>query len=191
MKMQIAVAHLSGLFLLTGSPVYGQGVAVYHSPNDSGLNEGPVAIGSAGPTTLHLYLDAGLQPSAGPEPCCSGQGDEVLGWNLTLAAVEGLEVSSVDPVGDVVVNHTPTALRMNGGEFRRGDLGPIKIADIEVQTNGSGSLSLSFGQVVGPSLTREDVTPVEIVGVPEPSTGLGLGISALGLTAVVARKRRA
>jgi len=133
-------------------------------------------------------MDGGAVASGGSNPCCAGQGDEVLGWDFQLGAAAGLTIESVVPLGDVTVNQTPTLLSMNGGDFKIGDLGPTKIADVDVQTTGDGSLSLIFGQVVGPSLDLQDVDAATIVMVPEPSIGLLVFFGALGLAGLAAMK---
>jgi hypothetical protein len=80
-------------------------------------------------------------------------------------------------------------LSLNGGDFQIGDLGPTKIAEVDVQTAGNGSLSLIFGQVVGSSLDLQDVDASTIVTVPEPSVGVLLLCGALGLVGLASMKR--
>ena len=165
-------------------------IAVYHSPDDSGTDLGPVTLPATGTSTLHLYIDPGSQSSGpGNDPCCAGQGDEILGWDLRFYGAEGLTVGSVDPVEpDATLNRTPTSLLINGGDFRSGDLGPTKVADVEVITSGGGFLALLFGQVVGPSLALETLEPKPIVSVPEPGLGTLLLFGSIGLTRLRTRR---
>jgi hypothetical protein len=58
----------------------------------------------------------------------------------------GLTIESVIPIDDAIVYQTPTLLSLNGGDFQIGDFGPTKIAEVDLQTAGNGSLSLIFGQ---------------------------------------------
>jgi hypothetical protein len=189
MNRRTRIALFSLLLFITTAEAFAQGVAVYHSPDDSGANVGTVTLPSSGTTTLHLYMDGGSVASGGPDPCCAGLGDEVLGWNFQLGAVGGVSIGPVVPLGDVIVNQTPTLLDMNGGDFHLGELGPTKIADVDVQTSGDGLLSLIFGQVVGPSLDLQDVDPATIIMVPEPSAGSLLVFGAIGLVGLAARRR--
>jgi len=188
-RLRLAACSLALGGILSTSLAMGEGVQVYHSPDDSGANVGPLNLASSGATTLHLYMDGGTTASTSPEPCCSGDGDEILGWDFTLGAFGGITIDSVAPVGDVIVNQTPALLSMNGGNSESGDLGPTKLADIEVQSNGDGAVTLSFGQVVGPSLTLEDVDPMTIIGVPEPSFGILLSMGALGLAGLALSRK--
>jgi hypothetical protein len=183
--LRLAAFFLALCGILSTSLATGEGVAVYHSPDDSGTNVGPVSLGSSGTTTLHLYMDGGAMVSTGPEPCCAGEGDEILGWNFHLSASGGIAIDSIAPVGDVIVDQAPTLLSMNGGNFQSGDLGPTKLADIEVESNGDGVVALIFGQVVRPTLTLEDVDLMTIIGVPEPSFGILLSTGILGLIGLV------
>jgi hypothetical protein len=187
MNRLMQLGLISTLLFVSPAAAFAQGVAVYHSPDDSGTNVGLVDIASSGTTTLHIYMDGGTVASAGPDPCCTGQGDEILGWDFSLGAADGLSIGAAAPLGDVIVNQSPTLLSMNGGDFQVGDLGPTKIADVDVQTTGNGSLSLIFGQVVGPSLGIENVDPMTIVGVPEPSVGLLLIVGVAGLAGIAPR----
>jgi hypothetical protein len=187
-RQLVKTAMISTFLLSITVAAFAQDVAVYHSPDDSGTNVGTVTISSSGTTTLHLYMDGGAVSSGGSSPCCAGQGDEVLGWDFQLGAAAGLTIESAIPLGDVIVNQTPTLLSMNGGDFQIGDLGPTKIAEVDVQTAGDGSLSLTFGQVVGPSLDLQDVDATTIVTVPEPSFGLLLLSGVLGLAGLAAMK---
>lgn len=98
-------------------------------------------------------------------------------------------IDSVFPVGSVVMKKTPTSLSMNGGQVQSGDLGPTKLADVEVQSEGGGNVTLYFGQVVRPALAVEDMEPMTIIGVPEPSFGMLLVAGAIGLTGMGARRR--
>ncbi len=190
MSRQARIALFSMLLLLAASAVSAEGVAVYHSPDDSGVNLGTIAIPSGGVSTLHLYMDGGAVSSVALDPCCAGLGDEILGWDFELGAADGLTITSVLPVGDVVVNQTAILLSMNGGDFQKGDLGPTKLADIEVQTTGDGSLSLVFGQTVGPLLDLQDVNPAAIITVPEPSTELFLLFGTAVLAGLKRRRRQ-
>ncbi len=185
MHLRIRIALISTLLSLTASAAIAGTVAVYHSPDDSGTNVGLVTLPAGGTTTLHLYIDGGSTGSGGPDPCCAGQGDEILGWKLLFGASDTLTINSVAPLGDVVVNHEPTRLSMNGGNFQTGRIGPTKIADVDVQTTGDGFFVLGIGQVVGPSLNLSDVDQTIIAGVPEPGFRLLLfsgvvGIAGLG-----------
>ena len=182
-------AMISTLFFFAIAPAFAQGVAVYHSPDDSGTNVGTVILSGSGTTTLHLYMDGGAVALGGSNPCCAGQGNEILGWDFQLGAAAALTIDSVIPLGDVIVSQTPALLSMNGGDFKIGDLGPTKIADVDVQTTGDGFLWLIFGQVVGPSLDLQDVDSAAIVAVPEPSIGLLLLCGAIGMAGLAAIKR--
>jgi hypothetical protein len=188
MNQHTRIAVLSTLLVFTTTAAFAQSVAVYHSPDDSGVNLGTITIPSSGTTTLHIYMDGGGLASGGPDPCCAGLGDEILGWDFQLGAVGGLSIDSAVPLGDVIVNQTQTLLNMNGGDFQMGDLGPTKIADVDVQATGDGSLSLTFGQVISPSLELQDVDPTTIVTVPEPSRRLML-VAGLGFLAALYRLR--
>jgi hypothetical protein len=188
MSQLVKTAMFSTFFLCMAVAAFAQDVAVYHSPDDSGTNVGTVILPSSGTTTLHLYMDGGAIESTGINPCCAGDGDEILGWDFQLGAAQGLTIESAIPLGDVIVNQTPTLLSLNGGDFQIGDLGPTKIAEVDVQTTGDGSLSLIFGQVVGPSLDLQDVDASTIVTVPEPSVGLLLLSGVLGLAGLAAMK---
>ncbi|MHA7839683.1 MAG: hypothetical protein ACX98W_19635 [bacterium] len=187
-------SRLSLLLVVLGAGVpldAGAGeVTVFHSPDDSGVNVGAVKIASSGLTTLHVYIDGGSSPSSGLDPCCTGLGDEILGWDLSLGATGGLTIEAVSPAEEVVVNRTATALHMNGGNFIDGDLGPTKIADVQVQSNGEGTLAIIFGQVVGPALTLESLDPGTLVGVPEPSFNVLLVCGIAGLL-ILKRQSRA
>jgi hypothetical protein len=186
---QLAKTAMFSTFLLSITvAAFAQDVAVYHSPDDSGTNVGTVILPSSGTTTLHLYMDGGAIESSGTSPCCAGEGDEILGWDFELGATAGLTIESATPLGDVTVNQTSTLLSLNGGDFKIGDLGPTKIAEVDVQTTGDGSLSLIFGQVVGPSLDLQDVDATTIVVVPEPSVGMLLMCGVLGLAGLAAMK---
>lgn len=183
------------LFILSAAFVPGgianaQDIAIYHSPDDSGINFGTATIASSGTTTLHLYMDGGSIPSTGTSPCCAGQGDEILGWDLGLAATGGFTITSVNPVGEAVINKAEASISMNGGDFRHGDLGPTKIADIDVSVDGDGALVLASGQVVGPSLTLRRLDMDTIVYVPEPASALLFTIGTLGLAGLAQNSNR-
>ncbi|MEZ4290025.1 MAG: PEP-CTERM sorting domain-containing protein [Myxococcota bacterium] len=168
---------------------------VYHSPADDGARPSAPTVFPSGATfVVHLYMDessGGVQASAS-DVCESGGGTERCGWDLVVEGVGDVDFVSFVGVGDVVFGLSPAPaprLRMNGGAPISGELGVVKLGDLEVATSGEGSVELIEGVVADAALARVVLaaSPVVVVVVPEPDAIAMLGV---GLTSLLARRRR-
>lgn len=150
---------------------------VYHSPGDDGTP--PVSVpaieGSGAIETVHLYMDeatATATPSTAL-PCEAGDGNERCGWSLSLVAVDGLEIVEFRPEGDVVfeIGGGPLArIRLNGGRLDAGELGPVKLGDLDVRaTTAAGTGRLESGTVLDARLDPVALDPEILFYVPEPA----------------------
>lgn len=187
--MRLALPFLIGLFATAG-PVSAGTPAVYHSPLDDGAPApgGIPNLPSGVDGILHLYIDGGPNPSVA-DPCESGDGDEVCGFDLSLTSLGAVSFVSFVPDGDVVYQLQPTQLRFNGGRFDVGDLGPTRLGDLVVSSTGDGGVFLDEGYSVSSTLDLRKILARPIIGVPEPGPLPALAAGA-ALLAVVHRRRR-
>jgi hypothetical protein len=158
---------------------------IFHSPGDDGVPPpGPVVVGSGGPRTLHLFMQTGPTASSNGVVCESGNGDEVCAVEGRISIDGGSTLQSFTPTGDVVFALTASQLRFNGGNPITGDLGAVKLGDLEIQATDPGSVALSQGASVSAGLALEALTPGTITTLPEPATPALIATSWLLLSAM-------
>ena len=170
------MATLVGAVLVAG-PAVADPPAIYHSPNDDGVNSGiPAFIAPNSSQTLHLYLAGGVIATSNGQVCNAGDGEEVCGFDLFLEARNGVSFTSFVGEGNTVSHLQPLSLRFNGGEFVLGSLGPVKLADLVVDAPDGGAIDLSWGQTLDSSLGLVALSSGTLVFVPEPSRLLLLAL---------------
>ena len=186
----LLLAQSSGFALAGTSPV------VYHSPADDGTRPlAPLTVAPSPSEVLHLYMDEsdGSADASPSNACGSGSGDERCGWKLTFDASGQVDFTSFTPSGDVIANLTTGAqarLICNGGNPTSGELGPVKLGDLEISSTGEGQVGLTAGAVVDSAQQKVTLAPDVVIHVPEPGSLSGLLPGLLALWAMQRWKAR-
>jgi hypothetical protein len=186
----------SVLFLVPDAWATATSPVVYHSPSDDGQRPGsPPLQPPGGNFVLHLYMDEGDGSATASQsnPCGGGDGDERCGWDLAIEASGLVDFVSFSESGDVIAGLTSgpsPLLRFNGGSPGAGELGSIKLGDLEISSTGNGSVFLSSGTVVSSAQARVTLPVSELIELPEPAIGLSLAAGAAFLAAMNHRRRR-
>ena len=159
---------------------------IYHSPADDGVDPGaPVPLSPA--QSFFLYADAGPISTGLGTPCFDGNGDEICAYRFCIETTGAVGIVSFvpDPAQDLVVSSDATRICATGGNALDGELGPLRIGELQVAVTGAGTVALTEGDAVAADLTLGAVTPRLL---PEPGSvwQLAAGIAFLGL----ARARR-
>lgn len=184
----IAVLLLSSQALADTDPI------VYHSPGDDGAPPVGVPLYAPGSTViLHLYMGErdGSSQASTTAPCESGDGNERCGWDLEIGADGAVDFLGFAGSGDVVWGlrtGTEPRLRLNGGAPDTGQLGAVKLGDLEITAPGPGGVRLLGGTAVDAALRKVELEASEIVTVPEPGGG-AFGLAALLGMRFLARRR--
>lgn len=168
--------------------------ALYHSPADDGSPAPSTPVEPGAPTvTLFLYMDAGNAPSSVGTPCVDGEGDELCGWKIGLRVSGSASIQAFLPDAgqDVVVNASAQALVATGGDAVAGELGPIRLGELQLAVPASDwSVSLVGGQAIDASFGLVGL-PGSPVAVPEPGVSCALAAGALALLVLSRAGRRA
>lgn len=150
-------------------------VAVFQDPSNTGATGAPPAsISVGGPSlSLHLFYQGGSTASSS-NPCLSGNGEEVCGWDVHVSTSDpGVVLQSftpdTGPGSDVVAAISGNVLRANGGVPTTGELGIHRIGTLVVLATAPGSVTVSGNLYVTASLQAAAVT-----------TGNTLAIAAAG-----------
>lgn len=198
----VLAAAAFALLLLVQSPpiaIASTSPVVYHSPSDDGARPAmPLTVAPGPNATLHLYMeesDGSSDASPLDLVCGGGSGDERCGWHLTIDASGGVDFVAFTPSGDVIANLTTGAqpeLRFTGGNAAAGELGPVKLGDLEISTSGDGEVDLFAGTVVDSARQKVTLAPATVIYVPEPGQLLMLisGASLLGVLQHWRERRR-
>lgn len=170
---------------------------VYHSPNDDGQRPPFTPLMTPGPNVvLHLYMDeAGGTAIASPSgPCASGVGEERCGWDVAIEAYGGVGLVGFLETGDVVagLQTSPLSrLRTNGGQVISGELGPVKLGDLEVVMAAEGGVYLKEGRVVAADQQPVDLPQTDLlIVVPEPDWDVSLAAGCALLLGIAGAARR-
>jgi hypothetical protein len=159
---------------------------LYHAAADDGVRPAFPDTLPPGPATLHLYMDAAsgnASPSAQGTACSAGLGDERCGFDLVVEATAGATLGGFSPAGGVTWSLTGTRLHAVGGDFVAGELGIVKLGDLDLTVTGNGQVEVGGEIVVDARLVGRPV-PMRVVSfVPEPD---GLAMLGWGLAVLVA-----
>lgn len=183
---------LGGLARASTDPV------VYHSPDDDGARPAsvPAIDGGGAVSTVHLYMDeaSGSATPSSAAPCEAGEGNERCGWALALVGADGLEIVDFRPEGDVVFELGSGPLpriRLNGGRLDAGELGPVKLGDLDVRAlTGVGTGRLESGGVLDARLDPVALPPQPLFYAPEPGLASALLPGLLLLARLMGGRRR-
>jgi hypothetical protein len=177
--------------MLAATPSLSATPSLFHSPLDDGVNPGAPPVLSGSPTeTLYLYLDAGPSATGVGVACVDGDGDELCQWELGLAISGDASVASFTPDAgqDIVWASSGGALDATGGKATVGELGPIRIGELEVSiTGGAWSANVAGGSIVDAGFALDGVH-TGTIAMPEP--GLSLQLLAGGAALLVLARRR-
>lgn len=187
-RRSIWLCAVSWLVLLP-SVAWSNVPVVYHSPLDDGVPlAAPLDIPPGSSHTLYLYLDGGSEASSEIR-CATGTGDESCFWNLLLQGAGSVTIAGFTPNPGILHYLAPSgvSIGLNGGDPWRGDLGPQRIGELVIDGGAfGGALELVSGASVSSNLSVDTMVPTNIV--PEPATGVSLGVGAL-LAGVLGRRR--
>jgi hypothetical protein len=187
--------------LLPGAAYSAADPVVYHSPNDDGQRFGGGAGGGTPTTTpspsfvLHLYMDEdnGTTTASTLDACGTGDGDERCGWDLAIETSGAIDFVAFSGSGDVVAGLTTGSLPrlvFNGGIPNTGELGVVKLGDLEISSTGMGTVFLSGGTVVSADQNKVGLTATNIITVPEPGAAISL-VAGAALLSLLRTRRRA
>lgn len=173
-RCRALVLALASLLFSVGT-AHGDIPIVYHSPADDGVPlAAPLDVPPGASLTLFLYLDGGSEPSSEIR-CATGTGDEVCFWNVVLQGAGTVTISSFTPNPGILHHQSGATIGINGGDPWRGDLGPRRIGEMEIDGGAfGGALQLVSGEAVDSSLGVSALVPTDVV--PEPAVGLALGL---------------
>ena len=157
-------------------------VTVFQDPGNTGVPAAsPATIIVGGPdVSLNLWYLPGSTPS-GSNPCLSGLGDEVCGWDFHVGATGGvvLETFTADtqPGSDIVAAISGNVLRANGGNPITGEIGPTprRIGTLVVSATAVGSVTVVGNLIVTAALAAAPVgsqPPLATASVGGPDTDL-------------------
>jgi hypothetical protein len=161
---------------------------VYHSLNDDGVvGFGLVPVG--GVQSVYLYIDGGALASGAGTACNDGTGDEVCGFTFEINAITGLTLSSFTPDAgaNLLVNLSPTSIRINGLDTQAPTPGPHRLGELLVNSVAGGRADLVSGEVIGASLASETLATTTVIIVPEPGF---VPLLASGTLMLVGMQRR-
>lgn len=174
----VSAGFAFAIFVLFPSEPAAGATKIYYSPADDGAVSAslPQAL-SIGAHSVPLYMNGGLLAS--PSDACSlGTGDEICGIDVRLLTRGSVTFGGFIPAGNFSFRLEATELRIAGGNFATGDLGPVKLGDITIHATGPGFVDLASATAVGADLQSEVISPGQIVAVPEPSFILGIAVGA-------------
>jgi lysophospholipase L1-like esterase len=167
---------------------------LYHSPGDDGVQPTSVPIELGSPNvTLFLYLDAGDVPTAVGTPCVDGDGDELCGWEFLLETSGSVTIQGFlpDPQQDVVERTAPSEVAAIGGDAVGGDLGPIRLGELDLVISASEwSIQVGEGTAVDSSFDLASI-PGGIIAAPEPTLHVQLAAGLLLLFGLARAWQRA
>ena len=173
-----------GLLLCVAAPGLAGTPVLFVSPLDDGVNPGAPPILSGSPTeSLYLYLEAGASATGVGTACDDGDGDELCQWEFALQLIGDASVSTFvpDPGQDVVWSSTAGALDATGGKSTVGELGPIRIGELQLAISGtSWTADVVAGSAVDASFALDSLS-TGTIALPEPgaTTQLLAGCAAL------------
>jgi len=168
---------------------------VRHAPDAS------YEAGTPGSFDLDLQLVTGATPTpdvSDQEVCRNGVGDESCGIYLVLTTSGDASISGFAPVGGAVRSNQVSAtelriVKLAASGTPAGDFGTLSLGSVSLSRPTSGTLDVDpasrwvrADRVMEPLLEGSSPEPV---GVPEPGSALGLGIGALLLAGLAARRR--
>lgn len=169
----------------------GAQVRVYHSPGNDGLDPGGTApVDPSSSVTLHLYIDNPGDETLTGSVCEDGDGSELCGYDLTLEALGGIQLTSFSEVADTTFSLTQARLRLNAVEAIDGVVGPIHVGDLLINASTGTTVNLTAGSALDASLTLVPIAPRSLISVPEPGFLTLLGGGLLALTVLGRRRRR-
>jgi hypothetical protein len=174
----------------------GTAPVVYHSPNDDGLRfgEGTPMTTPSPSFVLHLYMDEddGTATASTLDACGMGDGDERCGWDLTIETSGAVDFVAFTEAGDVVAGLSTGSLPrllFNGGVPSTGELGVVKLGDLEISSTGVGTVLLNRGTVVTADQNKVSLILTDIITVPEPGVAISLVAGAAMLRLLRTRRR--
>jgi hypothetical protein len=171
---------------------------IYHDPTDVGRDPcGPVSLDSN--PVLHLYIESGGEVSGIPANACTGatpaDGDEMCAWDVRISVEPPLEVLSFTPTLSGLVwnepSQSPHELRINWIDPGAPQNGALKIGDVAlgfVAEDGAGRVRVAAGSASVRADLEIHAIGTRTIGLPEPTTVLGL-LAGIALLAALARRR--
>ncbi len=174
-------ALAAALALLVASSPAGAQIAVFHSPNDDGVDPGgTISIPPSASATLHLYIDNPGTGTATGTVCEDGDGNELCGFDLTLEALGGIQFLTFSEVADTAHSLTSTRMRLNVVEAISGVSGPIHIGDLTIDASVGTTVDLSGAEALDAALGSVPIADKSLISVPDagflPLLGSGLSM---------------
>jgi len=155
---------ISALVAIALPAVSHAAVAVFQDPTNVGTPGAPAAtipIGG-GPVSLNLFYRNDSGTTASPSnPCLSGTGHEVCGWDIhVLTSAPGVVLSNFipNPGSDTVWAISGNIWRGNGGVPTSGELGVRRIGTLVVSATTAGNVIVSGNLYVTAALAAANVT---------------------------------
>jgi hypothetical protein len=159
------------LLLCVAGPALGGVPVLFVSPLDDGANPGPPPVLPGSPSeSLYLYLDAGASPTGVGTACEDGDGDELCQWEFVVQLSGAATVSNfvADPAQDIVWNSNTSTLAATGGKAVVGELGPVRLGELQIGVAGPGwTADVTAGNVVDAAFTTDSLT-TGTIALPEP-----------------------
>jgi hypothetical protein len=133
-----------------------------------------------GTTVIPLFVANGDAATTNGTVCVAGNGDELCGFSIGLAASGGITLDAFvpDTPATTISNLESGLLRVNAVAATSGRLGAIRIGSLLVTVVSAGQLQVVPGaDSVGVSANLElRPIPATVVALPEP--GLAAGVAA-------------
>ncbi len=130
-------------------------VNVFQNPSNSPTPSAPVTIVAGGPPVmLNVFYSTGTTASPS-NPCLSGTGDEVCGWDIHIGSTNPLiTLTNFVPEADIVWAISGNVLRANGGNPLTGQLGAHRIGTLTVAAalGATGSVTVQGNLVATANL---------------------------------------
>lgn len=166
---------------------------LFVSPLDDGVDPGapPVLTGSPS-ESLYLYLDAGGSPTATGTPCVDGDGDELCQWELVVDVGGGASPTAfvADPAQDIVWNLSGTSFAATGGRATVGELGPIRLGELQLAVAGpSWTADVATGSVVDAAFGTAPLS-TGTIALPEPGAAAATTAGCAALLALYGLRRK-
>ncbi|MDP6980999.1 MAG: SGNH/GDSL hydrolase family protein [Myxococcota bacterium] len=180
----LAVAH--AVSAQAGTP------ALYHSPADDGVApiSTPVEPGSPS-VALYLYVDSGAVQTTTGTACVDGNGDEVCAWEFLLKTTGPVTIQTFipEPQLDVVSRVATDEIAATGGNAVSGEIGPIRIGELDLNVTGSGwAVTIDEGTTVDSAFNAVNL-PLQAIAVPEPGVLAQFATGTLLLLGLLRHRR--